>query len=129
MSKRSTPPVAKTSTVAAGAAGASSGTLLVLLANNLPEANALKSWLVIAAPSLSLGIQWLWLKISSTMDTRNRKRTQGALFSQARVTLEKAIQNPLTSAEHKASLREKLEALEKLEIEAIEKELEVLQKA
>ncbi|KAA2240090.1 hypothetical protein F0L74_28380 [Chitinophaga agrisoli] len=41
-------------------AGVSGGTVLVLLARNLPDSYPIKSWLVIAAPSITVAISFLW---------------------------------------------------------------------
>jgi hypothetical protein len=49
--------------IAAGS-GVSAGTLLAALANNLSDANQLKSWLVILAPAVGVGLSTLliWLQ-------------------------------------------------------------------
>lgn len=51
--------------VRSGAVGASGGTAIVLLANNLPDGNIWKQWLVLAAPSISLLLAavWAWLQV------------------------------------------------------------------
>ena len=41
-------------------AGAGGGTLLVLLASNLPDSNTLKSWLIIIAPAVTVLVSYLW---------------------------------------------------------------------
>lgn len=50
--------------IRSGAAGVSGGTALVVFANSLPESNALKPWLLLAAPSLSIvvAVVWDWLQ-------------------------------------------------------------------
>ncbi|NOQ25731.1 MAG: hypothetical protein GQ564_10260 [Bacteroidales bacterium] len=41
-------------------AGASGGTLLVLLSSNLSDSSTIKSWLIIIAPSITVLISYLW---------------------------------------------------------------------
>ena len=110
----------------AGATGAGSGTLLVILANNLPETSPLKSWIVILAPSASVlagGLyQWVVTKISNHFQQKDLTTA----IEQARTTLTNALNNPVTTPEHKKELQESLERLEKLETEARMKKVQAL---
>jgi hypothetical protein len=102
------------SNLPAGAAGAGGGTLLVLLANNLPADNRWKPWLVLIAPSVSIGISTLWIWLKHEIEGWLAKRALRAWIIEARQTLDSALRNPLTSEEHKAQLRRELEKLEAL---------------
>jgi hypothetical protein len=115
--------------VDAGAAGAGSGTLLVLLANNMPTGNPWKSWLVIVAPSVSIAISVLYGWIKSSIDKRAAKQELEQLVDRARITLQTALQNPSTSEEHRRQLQKELEALELLLVKADLDKIRVLAKS
>jgi len=101
----------------AGVAGAGSGTLLVLLANNLPATSPWKSWLVIAAPSASIFAALVWNKLSTAFDLYLRKREFNDLIAHAETTLDHALRNETTSAEHKHQLKTELEQLQLLQVQ------------
>lgn len=107
----------KTTAITAGAAGAGSGPLLVLLANNLPDNSGLKSWLIIVAPSASIAAAYLWNKASVAVENYLRKRELRGLIVQAQETLKHALGNGQTSQEHRAKLSQELEQLELLLIQ------------
>lgn len=96
----------------AGAAGAGSGTLLVLLANNLPDRSPWKSWLVILAPSLSIGVTILYAWARKTIEHYIDRRQLEKFVRDAKATLKEALENPNTSDEHRKQLRAELESLE-----------------
>jgi hypothetical protein len=102
------------STLPAGAAGAGGGTLLVLLANNLPATSLWKSWIVLIVPSASIAISvgFDWLK--RYVDRILKQRQLEALIINAKRTLQAALENSQTSEAHRAQLREELEKLELL---------------
>jgi len=106
------------SNIGAGAAGVGGGTLLILLVRNLPDDNVWKSWLLILAPTLSIGLSvlWLWLrkKIIEYISTKEFKNA----MSQAKATLQEALQNPSTSESHKEQLCKDLERLERIAVDS-----------
>ncbi|MFI3219619.1 MAG: hypothetical protein QX189_10935 [Methylococcales bacterium] len=106
----------KSSSIAMGAAGAGGGTLLVLLANNLPDASLFKSWLVIIAPSASvfLGSLLFWLKNKVSSYFEN-KMVQNEL-EKIREMLKTALNDDNTSEQHKEEMRKKLESLDKIAV-------------
>jgi len=110
--------------VGAGAAGA--GTLLVLLANNLPDSNAWKSWLVLLAPSASIAISTLYGWVKNAIDERANRRELADVVRRARITLDEALQNPSTSDEHRKQLQRELETLELLLVKADVEKIRVL---
>jgi hypothetical protein len=118
MSTDSSPKTTQDSKAGAGAAGVGGGTLLVLLANNLPPQDAkLKTCLLLAAPSLSifLGGVWLWLQLRIANYLQDREAL--AIIDSAKVTLEQALKNTNTSEDHRAKLRTQLETLELIAVE------------
>jgi hypothetical protein len=104
----------KSSRLTAGATGAGSGTLLVLLANNLPNASPWKSWLVIAAPSASVFASLVWSKATIALESLFRKREFDALVKHAQETLAQALKSDTTSPEHREKLKGELEQLQLL---------------
>ena len=58
----------------AGVAGAGTGTLLVSLAKNLPDANPYKSWLIIIAPTVTILITWIAKSIERYLKKRNVRK-------------------------------------------------------
>lgn len=115
--------------VIAGATGAGSGTLLVILANNLPETSPWKSWLVIIAPSISVLAGGLYHWCKEKIVEHFQQRDFVTAIEQARQTLEKSLRNPATTEEHKKELQANLEKLEKLEANAKMKKVEALANA
>lgn len=111
----------------AGAAGAGSGTLLVLLANNLAASSPWKSWLVIIAPSASIAIAFAWKKISAVTESYLRKRELKLLVAQAQGTLKQALQNKNTSNDHRKRLMQELEQLELLLVQTDVEKIKNLQ--
>ena len=110
--------------IVSGAAGAGGGTLLVLLAQNMGDTNEFKSWLLILAPSASVLLGGLLSWVKDRLIDFFRERTIEKAFEKAKITLETALTNEKTSEEHKKSLREKLEDLERL---AVKGEIERIQ--
>lgn len=102
----------------AGAAGAGSGTLLILLANNLPDKNPWKSWLVLLAPTLSVGISVLYVWIRKALDEYLGARKIERFVRDAKATLQEGLNNPNTSEAHRRKLRGQLEELELLVVNA-----------
>lgn len=114
MEEQAVTPHAKNPKFEAGAAGAGGGTLLVLLANNLPNNNVWKPWLVIIAPTATVAFTMLFSWLRGSMDRFLKKRQLKSQIKQTRQTLELAFQNPNTSARHRLLLRAELERLEML---------------
>jgi hypothetical protein len=104
------PKIANGSKVDAGAAGAGGGTMLVLLANNLPADSPWKSWLVIIAPSLSVGISALWFWAKQKIQSYYAIKA----IEDAIDTVNKVLDNHKTSDAHKEELKKELEKLEKI---------------
>ena len=104
----------KSSNVGAGAAGVGGGTLIVLIANNLPSDSAIKPWLLLLSPaaSVSLSALWLWLRIEIANYVQDNRVK--SLAKAAKSALEEALQNPHTSDGHKSRIREQLEEVESL---------------
>lgn len=114
--------------IGAVAAGAGTGTLLVVLAQNLPE-STLKSWLVLAAPTASTVLSWIWTWMRELVEIRVRDREKQQLFSTVRKTIVDALEDPLLSHEHKVSLRRQLEELEMLRVSELYKRIKLLESA
>ena len=96
----------------ASIAGASGGTLLVLLANNLPESYPLKSWLVIIAPSVSIVLSLFWKYISKKADVyfKGKKVEKSKILLQRRI--QAALNNGMISPEEAIVLKRKMIEIE-----------------
>ena len=114
--------------VGAGAAGVGSGTLLVILANNIPEHNQWKTWLVLLAPSVTVAVGVVYGWIRALIERWLNKRELVHVIHQAKQTLSDALRNPETSEEHRAQLRKELEQLEMLLVRADLDRIRVLAK-
>ena len=116
----------KGSKFGAGAAGVGGGTLLVLLSNNLPDTSPWKSWLVIAAPSVTVFFSALWLAALHLIAKRFRAKEKQALFSNFKQTLTSEIDDPHTSLAHKEFLQTQLEKVQRLEISSMYDRIDLL---
>jgi hypothetical protein len=99
-------------TTSASIAGASGGTLLVLLANNLSESYPLKSWLVIIAPSVSIVLSLFWKFISKKTNTyfKGKKVEKSKMLLQKKI--QAALNNGLISQEEAIVLKRKMIEIE-----------------
>ena len=96
----------------ASIAGAGGGTLLVLLANNLPDTYPLKSWLVILAPSVSIVLSLFWKYISRKSNAyfkvKKVERSKKLLLQK----IENALQNGIISEKEAIMLKKKMREIE-----------------
>lgn len=100
------------SSTSASIAGASSGTLLVLLASNLPDNYPLKSWLVIIAPSVSIAFSLIW-KFLIREKNAYYKRKRVVKFKKLLLQkIEAALSDGLISSEEAAALKRKMIEIE-----------------
>lgn len=96
----------------AGIAGAGGGTLLVLLANNLPESYTFKSWLVIIAPSVSIVLSFFWKFISKKTNAYFKVKKVEKSKKLLQKKIDTALQNGIISAEEAAMLKRKMAEIE-----------------
>jgi hypothetical protein len=96
----------------AGAAGVGGGTVLVAIANSMKDSNPLKSWLLLAAPSLSvfLSVVWLWLsaKFSNYLDDKELLSERDKL----RKIIQEGMKSPSITEEHHKYLQKELEEID-----------------
>lgn len=100
-------------------AGASGGTLLVLLANNLPDNYPYKSWLILIAPTISVVLSAFWIWSKTRFDTYIDDNKREKILKKLRSEIENDLRNPHTSEEHKMHLKAQLEKFEKSRIESL----------
>ena len=98
-------------------AGAGGGMLIASLANNLPEGNQLKSWLLILAPLLTIIIKSSWDFIWAEIVTYFKKLRASRLRNKAVKNIEKLLKNPSISNEKKTELSEKREQIKLSSVE------------
>jgi hypothetical protein len=102
----------KQSNASGALAGASGGTLLLLLARQLADTNPYKPWAILIAPSVSVLIATGLFWVRSIAKSYVQMRRKEWLFAKVRESLEKCLDNPRTTPEHKEKVRKQLEELE-----------------
>lgn len=112
-----------TSKSTAPLAGASGGTLAMLISTSLPEGNFLKEFLLYSAPTISVAIgalvAWVQIKIANYAIDREAK----ILYEDLKSRLKQMLESSETSPQHKEELRKKLEELEIQEYERVKERL------
>ncbi|EHU4934785.1 hypothetical protein QTG64_004390 [Vibrio vulnificus] len=99
--------------------GASSGTLVVVIANALPEGSAtLKELLIHSAPTLTMISSAVFGYASYRVVKYFFEKERKAEISAAKAACQESLKNPVTSPEHKSKIRQSLEHIEQLEVEA-----------
>ncbi|SFW56294.1 hypothetical protein [Chitinophaga sancti] len=115
------------STTSASIAGASSGTLLVLLASNLPDTYPLKSWLVIIAPSVSIAFSLIW-KFLIREKNAYYKRKRVVKFKKLLLKkIEAALSDGLISPEEAAALKRKMIEIELQSIDNLANKIKTIE--
>jgi hypothetical protein len=90
-------------------AGVGGGTLLVTLAHNLNDTYAIKSWLIILAPSLTFMIKWLWNVGAPEVLFVFQKLNAGRARRDVLAHIDSLLEDPRISEERKRMLRVKRE--------------------
>lgn len=101
-------------------AGAGGGTLLAVIANNLPDDSFWKPVLRYVAPSVAVvvSVLWRWIQtilwrwVENEVRTYYRTHKVSKLSKKARARLLSALKNPNTSEAHRKRIQERLEKLE-----------------
>ncbi|WP_440133590.1 hypothetical protein [Chitinophaga sancti] len=115
------------STTSASIAGASSGTLLVLLASNLPDTYPLKSWLIIIAPSVSIAFSLIW-KFLIREKNAYYKRKRVVKFKKLLLKkIEAALSDGLISPEEAAALKRKMIEIELQSIDNLANKIKTIE--
>jgi hypothetical protein len=115
------------STTSASIAGASSGTLLVLLASNLPDNYPLKSWRVIIAPSVSIAFSLIW-KFLIREKNAYYKRKRVVKFKKLLLKkIEAALSDGLISPEEAAALKRKMIEIELQSIDNLANKIKTIE--
>lgn len=108
----------------ANIAGVGSGTLLVVLAKNIPDSYSIKSWLVISAPSITIAISYLWQFIAKKINyySKNKqiKKTTRALINE----IDLLLNDPTVPECEKERLKGKMQEVKFVKVEDLTKQLE-----
>lgn len=113
----------KSSKIQSGFAGAGGGALFVLIVDLFNPSLELKNIVSYVAPSVAIGFSWLWSTFGNVWETYNRERKLKATINSLNTKFQQYLNNPNTSEEHKAKLREKLE---EVEMKVIESDLKLI---
>ncbi|WP_448701828.1 hypothetical protein ACFGVR_06200 [Mucilaginibacter sp. AW1-3] len=107
------------SNLQAGVAGAGGGTLILLLAKNLPDTNEYKSWLLIIAPSVAVGLSAFWKWLSNYIDNYLKRRKAEQLKDKLREESERALTSPHIPQDQKDIIKAKLAEFELQNIDTL----------
>lgn len=118
----------KSNKVTTGAVGAGSGTVLVIIANSLPDTSSFKNVLIHLAPSLTVVIGGLFGYCSYKVRKALLDRDRNTAFKKAKKTLHESLNNDKTSDEHKKNLIQNLEEIEKMELDTQMSDIKALAK-
>ena len=80
------------------------------------------------APSLAVLLTWLLVRVRLETDYYLGQRNRRRVFDDITHKIRQALDNPLTSEEHKNLMRKELEQVEKLRIEAEREQLQLVLK-
>lgn len=105
----------------AGVVGVSGGTILATLASSLDDSVGIKSPLLILAPSISVGVAYLWSRLRSMVDDKLEQRATEVAFRNCVGTLKGVLDDPDTTPSYAKETRETLEKFEKFYIQNAEK--------
>jgi hypothetical protein len=116
----------KESETSAGLAGAGGGTLVAVIASQLPDDNAAKSLLIYLAPSISILLTLLWgwvrVKILNYINDREFER----LIDVAIDKLDTRIADPNISEEYRESLKRKRQEFDEMSIDRIKSQIQAV---
>lgn len=103
------------SNLQSGVAGAGSGTLLLLLAKNIPDNYPIKSWLILIAPTVSIILAWFAKKV----DVYFKEKKVEGLKEEYKNKINSALNNPYASDQDKEKLKKMLVEIDLADIESI----------
>jgi hypothetical protein len=116
----------KESETSAGLAGAGGGTLVAVIASQLPDDNAAKSLLIYLAPSISILLTLLWgwvrIKLLNYINDREFER----LIDVAIDKLDTRIADPNISEEYRDSLKRKRQEFDEMSIDRIKSQIQAV---
>jgi hypothetical protein len=124
MSTESNPERSKNS---AGLAGAGSGTLVSVVANQLPDTNVLKVPLLYCAPSLSIVIALVLVWVQVRIVSYFREKEVKNLVEITRREIKKSLEDQSISKEHRDQLQKELEDLNMLSVQRLKTRLQSLE--
>ena len=110
----------------AGLAGAGGGTLVAVIANELPESNLLKVPLIYCAPSISLILTMIWVWLQVRIASYFREREVKNLVEDLRNELETKLKDPNLSEDSRAQLQKELEELNLISVQRLKERLQSL---
>ncbi|HEY1166358.1 MAG TPA: hypothetical protein VGE90_14360 [Chitinophaga sp.] len=108
-------------------AGAGGGTLLLMLAKNIPDPSEIKSWLIILAPSVSVFLAWLWRLAGKKYDKFQKVREAKKLADLLYKDIDVALMDPSISEEEKEKLRRDKSAIKLEKIASMARKLKSIQ--
>lgn len=109
-------------------AGGGVGTLLIVVANQMPPAqDTLKAALIYFAPAVSVVGTAVWVFAASWVFNWRRRYVSDSALKRARDFRDRVCGDASASEEHKSAVRAKVEHFEKLTIALIENEFDSIE--
>ena len=110
----------------AGLAGAGGGTLVAVVANELPDSSFLKVPLLYCAPSISLVLTLVWVWLQVRIASYFREREVRNLIEDLRTEIERKLQDPDISEDIRAQLQKELDDLNLISVQRLKERLQSL---
>jgi hypothetical protein len=107
-------------------AGAGGGTLVAVVASQLPDDNIAKNLLIYLAPSISILLTLLWGLVQIRFVNYVNDREVERLVKVAKIKLEKSIANPNISEEHREYLQKRLQEFDLISIDRIKSRIQAI---
>jgi len=108
-------------------AGVGGGTLLLMLAKNIPEPSSVKSWLIIIAPTVSVCLASLWRLLAKACDKYLQRRKVKKLTQLLDSNIEVALTDPNISDEEKEKLKKERKEIQLDKITNLAKKIRSIQ--
>jgi hypothetical protein len=116
----------KQSKTNAGFAGASGGTLVAIVASQLPDDSPAKNLLIYLAPSISILFTLLWEWIQARIVNYFKDQEAERLIKKAKIRIEEGIANPNISDEHREYLRQRLQEFDEISIDRLKSQIQAI---
>ena len=92
----------------ASIAGAGGGTLVLLIADSIPENWIIKPIVKYIAPTVGIFLTSFWIWVKKRFSEYNKNKKRGLVL----IEIERFMNDPITSQNHKDLLRQKLEQIQ-----------------
>lgn len=103
-------------------AGTTIGSGIVLYAQNMPDTDNFKPWLLVTVPLIAILATYGSRSSQDWWSARRHRNEPKSFYKRAKKTFTAALLDPNTSPEHKVVIRQQIEEIEKLYLQSIRSE-------